>query len=421
MSIYTTPLGQLTSADLQDLVQEQAVESLRLEFKLEEPNKDETLKKLSAFANTYGGIMIVGARASSKDGRITDLPGVDEIPGFKQKVVDWCFKGVNPPLTPDVSDAIPIPSATGKFAYVIKIRESDVAPHFLNGRKGVWIRTDEFSGRYEPQLANERELSYLFDRRRLVLERREGLIRRARNRYDALADTTNLDLGGNRTILGSRMELAVIPRFPTMPLCRQEDLVHLVRYNSLSWRQARLPNIENEIITQHESALILRAAHEDYSIFETNVWGLLFYGTRIDENLGSLITGEPDPNEPTGIHMPQFTGFLLAFVHHARAMLNAMRYTGPLELRLWLNSIRHVEWLEFYQGIPARKLGSELDDSVDFSISSSIEELSDKTNDVVSNLLRYSLFAVNAAEHAQSQATLDSLIQHGYRFNTWSR
>ena len=42
---------------------------------------------------------------------------------------------------------------------MISVAESDVAPHFLNGRKGVWLRTNEFSARFEAQLADENELN----------------------------------------------------------------------------------------------------------------------------------------------------------------------------------------------------------------------------------------------------------------------
>jgi predicted HTH transcriptional regulator len=68
MSIYVTPLSQLAAANLQELLDGAAVENIRLEFKLLVPNKDETLKKLSSFANTYGGFVVIGAnfRASAK-------------------------------------------------------------------------------------------------------------------------------------------------------------------------------------------------------------------------------------------------------------------------------------------------------------------------------------------------------------------
>src|ERR1700757_261603 len=98
VSVYTTPISQLKPSDLAELLQERAVENTRLEFKREVPDKDETLKKITSFANTFGGSVVIGAAAQGKDGRIEDLRGVDEVPGYKQKIVDWCFKECSPPV-----------------------------------------------------------------------------------------------------------------------------------------------------------------------------------------------------------------------------------------------------------------------------------------------------------------------------------
>lgn len=77
MSIYTTPIPLLKTADVLELLQDGgAVENVRLEFKSEIPDKDETLKKLSSFANTYGGFVVIGAKANSATGRLEVLPGV---------------------------------------------------------------------------------------------------------------------------------------------------------------------------------------------------------------------------------------------------------------------------------------------------------------------------------------------------------
>src|SRR5690349_1445213 len=114
MSIFTKQLSQIASDDLQELVTEQAIENIRLEFKSQIPNKDELLKKLSSFANTFGGFVVIGAKANSADGRIEDLPGVDAQPNYKQTLVQWSFDAVSPPLTIEVSDAIPAPSGGGK-------------------------------------------------------------------------------------------------------------------------------------------------------------------------------------------------------------------------------------------------------------------------------------------------------------------
>lgn len=143
MSIFAKPVSQIAQADLQELLNDRAVENLRLEFKREVPTKDETLKKLSSFANTIGGMIVIGAEAGSGDGRLVGLPGVDPHSGYRQTIVQWCFDGASPPLDVDVSDAIPTGQGN-KVCYVLSVEESDRAPHFLNGRKGVYVRTNEF-------------------------------------------------------------------------------------------------------------------------------------------------------------------------------------------------------------------------------------------------------------------------------------
>jgi predicted HTH transcriptional regulator len=78
MSIFTKPISQLVTADLEELLQEGSVENARLEFKLKEPSKDDSLKKISAFANTFGGFMVIGVKEDGK-GRIQALPGIDPV------------------------------------------------------------------------------------------------------------------------------------------------------------------------------------------------------------------------------------------------------------------------------------------------------------------------------------------------------
>jgi hypothetical protein len=58
MSIFTKPISQISPQDLHDLLEQRAAENVRLEFKREVPSKDELLKKLSSFANTFGGFLL---------------------------------------------------------------------------------------------------------------------------------------------------------------------------------------------------------------------------------------------------------------------------------------------------------------------------------------------------------------------------
>jgi hypothetical protein len=401
MSIYTKPLSQLGTADLQQLLTDKAVENVRLEFKSEVPKKDDTLKKLSSFANTFGGFVVIGAKAKSEDGRIEDLPGVDEESSYKQKIVDWCFNGASPPLIVQVSDAIPVPSANGKVCYVIHTAESEVAPHFLNGRKGVWVRTDEFSSRFEAQLADDNELRHLLDRRKLIRERRDSLLERARKRFDIYA-------GGHRMNFGPRLELCVVPRFPARHLCEQAGLVPLIRQKTLIWR-GTFPAATSTTISQHESAIVLGASGDD-SMLEASVWGMLFYCTKIADDL--------NPAHTFGVHLYGFVGTTILFLRHAETMLQAVGYSGPLRIQMTLDGMRDAKWLYGGPGIYTAQ-GSTLDDQMEFSISVSREELQEKPDDVLKEILKYVFFSVDWPALIDTESKLQSLIQKGYEYNGW--
>jgi hypothetical protein len=414
MSIFGKPMSQLSTGDLQELLQEQAVENVRLEFKLEVPDKDETLKKLSSFGNTFGGFMVIGAQARSVDGRISSLPGVDVQAGYKQKIVQWCFDGASPPLTVEVSDAIAAPAGGGKVCYVIHTPESDVAPHFLNGRKGVYVRTDEFSARFETRLADESELRNLLDRRKLILERRQALLERAKKRFDTYAARTRTDRGGNRTKMGSLLELSVVPRFPARPNCEEGNLKNLLLANTISWRQSIFPRVTNGIISQRESTIVLNAVNVT-SIFEANIWGLLFFCTKIDG----------DHSGGFGIHLYELVGLILVFIRQAEKMLGSMGYSGPIVIETALTSLLKVQWLHapagIGGGIVATKQGSELDDDVAFRITSTRDALREKPDGIAMEMLQYIFFSVNWPDLIDSQQKLEELVRKGYSFNLWQQ
>jgi hypothetical protein len=408
MSFFTTPVAQLTTPDLQSLLDDTAVENARLEFKLEVPSKDESLKKLSSFANTFGGSMVIGARANSADGRLIALPGVEVEAGYKQKIVQWCFDAVSPPMLVEVSDAIPVPSAGGKFCYVIRTVESETAPHFLNGRKGVYVRTDEFSGRFEARLANEVELRYLFDRRRLVRERRIGLVLRARNRFTTYAKRKYGEVTGRADALGPRLDICVCPKFPASPVCEHGDLVQFVMREPIGWRQTGFPRLSGDLITQHESVILLQAA-EDFSFFEANVWGMSFYGTQID-----VIT-----QGVAGVHTYHFAGYVLAALRHAAHLLDFFGYSGPILVEIAITSILGVPWLTAPDGFLRSGSSSELDNDVIFSIPTSTDEMGEDSRDLDKAVLRKAFYAVNLARFVDTDPRLESLRSRAYEYNFW--
>lgn len=411
MSIYGKPLSELTTADLQELLDNRSVENVRLEFKAEVPGKDQTLKKLSSFANTFGGYMVVGVKESNTDRRIEGLPGVDVQDGYKQKVVDWCFSSASPPLTAEVSEAIPVPAGNGKVCYVIYVAESDVAPHFLNDREGIFVRTDEFSARFEARLADENELRHLFDRRKLIIERRERLLARARKRFQVFSAKAIAD-SGEEARQSPLLELSVVPRFPARQLCEQRTLSSLVTGVSLNWRQVGFPIPGSETVSQHESAIVLKAVG-GVSMLEANVWGMLFYCAEIAEAHG--------PTQTWGIHLYSFVGHILVFLQHAGDILGRVGYSGPICIDAVIRSMLESPWLyASYGSFLTSRLGSVLDDDVSFSITTTTEALHQKPHGVAIEIFRTVFNSVNWPDLVNSAQSFEDLIRKGYTYNCWS-
>jgi len=407
MSIFSKQVSQITTADLQELIDEKAVENVRLEFKRKEPSKDEEKKKLSSFANTYGGYLVIGAEADSKDGKVTKMPGVENVKGVKQRLVQWCYDSVFPPLHPEVSEPITAPSDSGCFCYVVYVAESEQTPHFINGRKGIYVRTNEFSQKFEPQLATYKEIQQLSNRRELILERRRDLILRAQMRFQSLIETHYSELGKKEDGIGSYLTLALIPRYPSRRICEHLNLLNTVRTEKLNWRGVGFPRITGGIVSQHESVLVLHPG-SSFSIFEANIWGLLFYATEIER---------PSGESHVGIHLNHFLGQLLVFLKHASSILQKLTHKGPLFLQLNLEKVKNIPWIYFTDNIPRIGPKSIVDDSVMFTISSTIDQLVNRRDEIAIELLRYIFFALNWPEVASTEGQLKSMVKLGNEYN----
>jgi hypothetical protein len=410
MSIYTKPISQLTTADLDELLQANAVENIRLEFKLTVPAKDETLKKLTSFANTFGGLVVIGAQANSADGRIQALPGVGTENGYKQRIMQWSFDEVDPPLVVEVSDPIPAPGHSAKVCYVISIAESDAGPHFLNGRKGIWIRTDEFSNRFDAQLANENEIRHLLDRRRLVRERRASLIERARKRFSTHLEKKYTDKEGNKTKIGPLLELWIVPRFPTKTLVAQEDLQKIVRQRYMNWRGGIFPDFtRTQFTSQHESVIVLDAPPQRTGYFELNAWGLVYYGLKL----------ETKHFEIEGIHTFELAGAILLFLSHASEMYKHLGYSGPLVLDIKLGSFLDVPLVHGMWGYPAIGSTSPLDNELELSVETTTQLLLEKLDGIAMDLFRRIYFALNWPKLVETPQDLENVLKKAYEFNNW--
>jgi hypothetical protein len=101
-------------------------------------------------------------------------------------------------------------------------------------------------------------------------------------------------------------------------------------------------------------------------------------------------------------------------------MLKMLGYSGPVVIETTLTSILGVPWLHVDHGMwLSPRSGSELDDEVVFSISKTTEELIQKPDGVVMDLLRDVFYSVNAPDLVMMPQRMEALIRRGYEFNSW--
>lgn len=399
MSIYDTSTDQLSTADLPELLTDSAVENLRLEFKSQDVDKDEALKKITSFANTFGGYILIGAEAD-KNGRLVALPGVERINGFKQRMIDWAYRRAFPPVLLFISDPIPSPQDATKVCYVVFVPESEEAPHFINGRKGAYVRTDEFSQRFDSQLATYEEVEHLANRRAVTVARRDLLINRARMRLGTFLETMAKP-PASRPVL----TLAICPLFPSKSLTSHAKLLDTLDRCRVPWCQVKFP-AGGHPISQHESAIILEVNPAWPSLVEGNTWGLYFYAHSVH--------GELDGTQ--GIHLGQILGNILVTLEHAKIMYQHLGFQGTILIRTRLDPVRGLPLL-FSTTTDWPK--SLLDDSVEFDITIPSDRLKADRDTLAIDIIRLLMFGLNWAEMAVNEGALHTLLVNGYQYNCW--
>ncbi len=403
--MFSKPLSAIEASDLQKLLEDQAEENVRLEFKREMPSKDELLKKLSSFANTFGGYLIIGAAEDGTRGRLSSLPGIPPQANLKQTIIQWCFSEVHPPLTAEVSS--PIPLTDSNVCYVVYVPESDLAPHFLNKRKGIYVRTDEHSQRFRAELGTQNELLSLFNKRVDAVNRRTQLINRTRERFNTLVKTSH---GSATRTIGATLGLSIIPKFPHKPITPQNTIVTMLQNTRFNWRQVSFPIISERIVSQNESAIILQPA-SNFSMLELNTWGLMHYATEIVQEMPQV--------QSNGIHMHSLVGHILTFLKHASLLADQLNIMQSLHIEIELKNVLNAPWIYADRGVPTLGPSSPLDDEFIITIEIAADELKNNPDNVAMNFLKLIFFSLNWASRVDSEAKLRALIESGYAYNFW--
>ena len=157
-------------------------EGLRVEYKanLDASVREKIVKVVSSFANSQGGVLVIGVTAVNGEPRAPFDGFVEpEREELALTIENLCLSGIYPLLLPDnitlVRSDIP-----GRVFLVIEVGESSRAPHAVENSHKVYVRTGDASNPYD--LAKIDSILDLMKRRTDPLALRNKLISGATER-----------------------------------------------------------------------------------------------------------------------------------------------------------------------------------------------------------------------------------------------
>jgi hypothetical protein len=181
MSLWRKPLDSINFQDIDEFCAAQHPEGLQLDYKRDIPA--DLAKTVAAFANTRGGLIVLGVAANTTDNKpLLPIEGMPAAKGISERILQICRDGIYPPVLPEISEIIRLPNDASTVFVVVRIDESREAPHSIQNGKKVYVRTGEAAKPID--LADIDRIEHLLKRRRVPSKFRKKLIARSIERLE---------------------------------------------------------------------------------------------------------------------------------------------------------------------------------------------------------------------------------------------
>lgn len=227
--LFTKPADEITFEDVENFCREFG-EGVRVEYKREIKHIP---KVVSAFANTHGGVFIIGAETDEANKVKFPIPGIPLETGIEERIQQSALTGIYPAVMPEVilvkvqNSAGKVPDSADNVVVIVRVDESVQAPHAIENSTRAYIRVSCITQPY--QLAEMDRLQYMFKRREDSQAVTRQILKRIEDRVETLFDTTVPNL----TVVAR-------PAFPYRPIIARESLWELKGYLDTSFPPRRV-------------------------------------------------------------------------------------------------------------------------------------------------------------------------------------
>ena len=215
--MFTKLANEIDFNDIETFCREWA-EGVRVEYKSDIAHIP---KIISSFANTQGGIFIIGVDADKECNKVIfPIQGIPNVGGIEERIKQSAITGIHPPVSPEVI-ICDVPGETGSVVVVVRVGESPEAPHAIQNSTKVYVREGSVTHPYE--LADIDRIEYLLKRR----EEPQRIGRRILDRIEERVTNhcSHLDM--------PNLELIARPVFPYRPMTSPSKVYEFMDMHTL--------------------------------------------------------------------------------------------------------------------------------------------------------------------------------------------
>ena len=326
--IFSKPIESITYEDVKNYIAQNERESVNLDYKEDFPGNLE--KAICAFANTYGGVVLIGVK--DLDGYpVSTSEGIDFKDGFVERITQISTANIFPPLVPEVQVA----TNDGKSFVIVRVPHGKEAPYTVK-HKYPYVRTGSVS--MPEDLATYERLEWLRKQREQMLKLRENIL------HEMWQRCTNVEKIHGVKIPFGAVSMEIGPLFPDGELVRPKELSDLLEKSIKNGYGASFP-VRSSAPRSVKNGLVVSNFQEntqDFDYCEINSYG--FVAFKKDLGLQEVAVDEKGNKNVSKqrFYLSRLLFYTDLFLNFSKSLYECVNYSGLLRYSLVIDGMYKI-------------------------------------------------------------------------------
>ena len=316
--MFIKSAANITFSDIEEFCRE-SDEGVRVEYKREIQHIP---KVVSSFANTLGGIFIIGVETDQNNRVKFPIQGISNRNGIPEQIQQSALTGVYPAVIPEV--IIQEVPGTDNIVVIVRVDESLQAPHAIHDSTKVYFRTGSITHPYK--LSEIDRIEYMLKRREDSQTISRQILERTEERINSLFRTNEPNL----TAIAR-------PVFPYRPVIATADIYDFASKNGLIW------NDYSSRVAGGFSVSTIRH-NNPYEYWELNEYGIVYHKVELCRVKSTFARTETEEH----LDFRQIVSTIGELIEKTQSFYKKCEYLGNIEIAVQLREV-FGEKLGFYE------------------------------------------------------------------------